>query len=114
MINLTIRKHLFKKKQNKTKKNYGSSLEHHGKSNYMDQQKMLLWKNLVLQKLGNGHIKGTIEYCFEKTKYSKIPLLRSPLSLPKSRLIEVVLLLTIIASEKYHLGLAKRGLNSEV
>ena len=48
-------------------------------------------------------------------KYSKILILRPPFGLPKSGPIsEVVLILNMISSEKYHLGLAKTGLNSEV
>ena len=47
--------------------------------------------------------------------YSKIPILRPPLGLLKSGLIsEVVLILNTISLEKYHLVLAKIGLNSEV
>ena len=53
-INLTIRKHLFKKKQNKTKKKqcYGSSLEHHGKSNYIDLQKNVIVEEFSAPKIG--------------------------------------------------------------
>ena len=46
---------------------------------------------------------------------SKIPILRPPFGPPKSGLIsEVILILNTISYEKYHLGLAKTGLNSEV
>ena len=47
--------------------------------------------------------------------YSKILILRPPLGLPKSGLIrEVVLISNIISQGKYHMGLGKTGLNSEV
>ena len=46
---------------------------------------------------------------------SKIPILRPPFGLPKSGLIsEVVLITNTISLGKYHLGLAKIGLNSGV
>ena len=47
--------------------------------------------------------------------YSKIPILRPLFGLPKSGLIsEVVLISNTISYRKYHLGVAKTGLNSEV
>ena len=53
-------------------------------------------------------------YCYT-ILYSKIPISRPPFELPISGLIcEVVLISNIISKEKYRLGLAKTGLNSEV
>ena len=47
--------------------------------------------------------------------HSKLPVLRPPFGLLKSALIsQVVLISNTISQEKYHLRLAKRGLNSEV
>ena len=47
--------------------------------------------------------------------HSRIPVLRPPFGLPKSGLIrEVVLISNIISKEKYHFGLGRTGLNSEV
>ena len=47
--------------------------------------------------------------------YSKISIFRPPFGLPESGLIsEVVLISNIISYGKYHLGLAKSGLNNEV
>ena len=63
------------------------------------------------------NVAGSIHLSINPTvnKYSKIPILRPPFGLLESGLIrEVVLISNIISLEKYHLGLGKTSLNSEV
>ena len=48
-------------------------------------------------------------------KYSKIPLVRPPFGLPKSGLINELVLISKIKSKEWcHFGLAKTGLTGEV